>query len=373
MSAVRIIVIGIVLSSLFFLVAFNPIKNSASDNLSKQYPVSVPTSTENEITLSGSNIATSSFASNQTDVIQDGLQQSVLSTTVTVPIKTISLKVIPELEKLNSAGVIKDRINLDSIKIFSYITNANSNDDLQNDRLRLSLNLDTEKPFQQVNLSGSIMVILNDVIFAEHPFFLIGETDELGEGNVKFTNAQFLELEYKSLVPKLAVDKINTLKIDMVSLKGTANGTAFDIPTKTLFTSDIDYSQFKVIAKNENGLVEKVYPSDSSLTIKPEPSDKLRVECEWSGFYTPCRTRIYNDGVNPAPIVTDINIYKDGSLVRHLDQANGIPIPLQRNSIYHVTVGNPSHSYDLVLPDDEAVSYTFSCVVGSPNTVCGHP
>ena len=373
MSKLRIGFLIVSLSIILFMVAYNPIKNTSEDNLSKQYPVSVPSSNVNQITIDSYEIATSSFSNNQTSVIQDGLQQSVLSSTTVTPIKAVSLTVIPKLEKINPEGVIKDRISLDSIKIFSYITNSNNNDDLQNDKLRLTLDLDTVKPFQKINLSGSILITVNDMIFSEKPFFIIGETNESGEGTVKFGNMSYLELEYRSLIPSLVQGTINTLKIDMIKLKGDVDSTVFDIPTKTLFKSDIDYSQYKIISKNEQGLLEKVYPSDSSLTIKPEASDKLRVQCEWTGYYTPCISRTYFDGVNPAPVVTDINISKDGVLVRHLDIADGKPIPLQRNSVYQVTVGNPSQSYNLVVPEDRIVSYVYSCVVGSPNTVCGHP
>lgn len=383
----RIIFLGAVLAIVFFLIAFNPIKNTISTTSTNQYVVSVPVNYDTNVTLTNQQQVAALFSGNKTESIQNSLQQNVLTSVVQTPSDETSINVT--VEKFDSIGTIKDR-DSSVPNIFSFLTDQKTLPDLSGGKLRLSFDFQSKETNIPVKLNGFIKIKINDLEYASKAFNIDTNSGVLKAVTIPIEGNTYLEIPLDPTQLYLNVG-INKLTVTFASIVGNMDLKQISKNDVLIYESEIQYSSDLKIYLDDENVTKLLYPSgDSTITftastskfILSVASEERCIPYRNAGYYQPC---FYypTETITPAPIVNGVTVRElsTGKTLLDIPSLTGSQtVSLQRNSEYEINIQDPVLSWKIKTPSDNVAKYTYTCVTTAPSgytvasytTTCGH-
>ena len=387
MNKSRVIFGSIGILIIFALIGGGNVLKNVTSEPPKSVIVSTPSANVKGVTLTQQQIVGSYFAPNQTQAIQQIVQNQVLTSVVQSPPDESFLNL--NVEKINSIGTIVDRLDFKIVNLFDVAAGGQGLPDLANGKLRISLNFESKQPNIPVNLSGTMKISVNDVEITTKPITVTGDSGGSKSKTVTIDEGLFYDIPLEKEKLNLKVG-INKLTISFSSISGSMGTKTVNKNNLVVYESKIQYSpELKVYITDEN-IQNAIYPSgESTVSFSTTGSPyTLYVPTAEMCFsrtyfsYSPCN--YYPVEQQAQPIIVKGLSVKDSStnelLLNIPELKNKETVNLKRGHSYLITIQDPASSWTIQTPSDASITYDYSCVTSGTSgqtttnisTICGH-
>src|SRR3990167_1008213 len=378
MQKTRIIFGSVGIIIIFVLIGGgNAVKNIANSQPSTIIVSSPSNISQQNIILTQQQVISSYFAPNQTQAIQETIQNQLLSTTTQDPVD--ESVVVLTVEKINNDGTITDRVNSNIPDLFDIVTAKDSFTDLSGWKLKIGIEIQTKNSGVSLSLSGTIKTIVNDFDYEVKTLTITGDSGQLKTKKIRIGSLDSYEIPMNSL-KQYFIEGNNKVVVKIESVSGVIGTKNLNKNNIILYESDFDYSANKIIVLTESGVKAKIYPKDSSLTLGSSAGIIYNTYCQsfyrgtwncavWGGSYD-------SGSRYPAPLLTNVKVFdSDNNLILNRPDLTGtsVTIPLFRNEQYHVIIASQNLDYFINTPEDSTITYDYQCVGTSNGVSCGHP
>lgn len=297
-----------------------------------------------------------------------------------------TINLIAEISKQDSTGKITVVTNSFSVQALSFFAEKGTNIDYQNGFLVIKLSAISSDPNLKVSgtgdfdilianktiLTSKIPITVNGISGVNGTNFLfassIGQLSDLYTFSFKTNEAKF-----PASGSTLLEFKISNLKLKLDDKKD------FGSNLLDIFSMTIDTDQNQLIIADQNGVLQRIYPSDDILSI----SSRVTVTNAYSAYGNYC---IF--GITSPPMGSVLVLDSADKLISQGDQVTAgsyltiggcgtimstgdkalIDTKLQRDQIYRVKIQSPTPADFTFTTPKSQKTYSFYCIQGTSSS-----